>query len=114
LWTGIEVVEGGKCLVAWSRVQRPLQLGGLGVPDLKLMGWALRLRWLWLQRVDQAKPWAAQPLHEDAVTMTFFNSSIRCVMGDSRSTWFWLDAWLDGHSITDREPDLFATVHPTR
>jgi hypothetical protein len=45
LWTGIEVVEGGKCLVAWSRVQRPLQLGGLGMPDLKLMWWALRLYW---------------------------------------------------------------------
>jgi hypothetical protein len=48
LWTGTEVVEGGKCLVAWSSVQRSLQHGGLGVPDLKLMGRALRLRWLWL------------------------------------------------------------------
>jgi hypothetical protein len=41
LWTGINVVQNGKCLVAWSRIQRPLELGGLRVPDLKRMGIAL-------------------------------------------------------------------------
>jgi hypothetical protein len=46
LWTGSEVVDGGKCLVAWTRVQRPVHLGGLGVLDLRLMGIALRVRWL--------------------------------------------------------------------
>jgi hypothetical protein len=50
MWTGgMEVVESDKCLVTWSRVQRPLCLS---VPDLKLMGWALGLHWLWLQRMD--------------------------------------------------------------
>jgi hypothetical protein len=46
LWSGTEEVQGDKCMVAWGRVQRPLQLGGLGVTDLKLCGMALRLRWL--------------------------------------------------------------------
>jgi hypothetical protein len=41
LWTGINVVQNGKCLVAWNRIQRPLELGGLRVPDLKRMGIAL-------------------------------------------------------------------------
>jgi hypothetical protein len=43
LWTNTEVAHGGKCLVAWSRVQRPLHLGGLGVMDFNLLGQALRL-----------------------------------------------------------------------
>jgi hypothetical protein len=46
LWTSIDTVQRGKCAAAWSTVQRPLPLGGLGIPDLKLMGMALRLRWL--------------------------------------------------------------------
>jgi hypothetical protein len=114
LWTSKEVVEGGKCLVAWSKVQRPLQLGGLGVPDLKLMGRALRFCWLWLKRVDRAKPWAALPLRKDAETMAFFHSSIRCVVGYGCSMRFWLDPWLDGRSIADQAPDLFAVAHPRR
>jgi hypothetical protein len=28
LWSGIDEVQGGKCLVAWSRVQRPTHRGG--------------------------------------------------------------------------------------
>jgi hypothetical protein len=30
-WTGTDAVSGGRCLVAWGSVQRPLHLGGLGV-----------------------------------------------------------------------------------
>jgi hypothetical protein len=111
LWTSIEVVESSKCLVAWSRVQRPLQLGGLGVPDLRVMGRALRLRWLWLQRVDQENPWVALSLREDAVTTTFFHTWTCCVVGDDCSTRFWLDPWLDGYSIVEWALDLFVVVH---
>jgi hypothetical protein len=49
LWTRTEVVSAGKCAVAWSQVQRPFSLGGLGAMDLRLQGMALKLRWLWLQ-----------------------------------------------------------------
>jgi hypothetical protein len=48
LWTGTESVQGGKCAVAWNLVQRSTSLSGLGIPDLRLMGMSLRLRWLWL------------------------------------------------------------------
>jgi hypothetical protein len=48
LWTSTDMVQAEKCLVAWKRVQRPLQLGGLGVMELDLLGIALRTRWLWL------------------------------------------------------------------
>jgi hypothetical protein len=44
LWAGTESVAGGKCRVAWRTVQAPLCYGGLGFPDLKIAGFALRLR----------------------------------------------------------------------
>jgi hypothetical protein len=43
LWSGADQVQSGKCLVAWCQVQQPLDLGGLGILDLKLMGITLCL-----------------------------------------------------------------------
>lgn len=42
--------------------------GGVGVANLQNLVWALRLRCLWLQKVDPSRPWAAfsdsvPPLH---------------------------------------------------
>jgi hypothetical protein len=48
LWIGSEMVQGGKYSVAWNMVRWPLYLGGLGVPNLRVMGMSLRLCWLWL------------------------------------------------------------------
>jgi hypothetical protein len=55
LWCGSEVAVGGKCAVAWVNAACPVQYGGLGIPNLQLMGFVLRLRWLWLDRVDSNK-----------------------------------------------------------
>lgn len=41
LWKGRKQINGGSCLVAWEKVQRPLDLGGLGVLNLEYMSWAL-------------------------------------------------------------------------
>jgi hypothetical protein len=38
LWSGSKSTHGSKCLVVWDRVQQSLQLGGMGIHDLKLMG----------------------------------------------------------------------------
>jgi hypothetical protein len=46
LWEGAEQANGGHCLVQWAKVQKPKQLGGLGVLDLELFSRALRIRWL--------------------------------------------------------------------
>jgi hypothetical protein len=48
LWSGIDLVHGGKCLVAWGCVQWRLALGGLGILDPKIFGQVFRQRWLWL------------------------------------------------------------------
>jgi len=50
LWRGMETVSGGHCALSWPKVVRPTELGGLGLPDLQLQGFALRMRWLWHQR----------------------------------------------------------------
>lgn len=44
LWKGQKQVNGGNCLVSWERVQQPLEYDGLGIHNLELLGWALRIR----------------------------------------------------------------------
>jgi hypothetical protein len=44
---------GGHCLVAWSVVTRPKELG---IADLKTLGSALRVRWMWIQKTQLDKP----------------------------------------------------------
>lgn len=58
LWKGRKEVKGGHCLLAWSKVARPVELGGLGISQLQQLGWALRMRWLWLHKTEPDKPWA--------------------------------------------------------
>lgn len=56
LWKGRKDVKGGYCLIAWPKATWPLELGGLGISNLQQLGWVLRLRWLWLQKSEPAKP----------------------------------------------------------
>jgi hypothetical protein len=44
IWTGSDSALGGKCMVAWAKVARPTNLGGLGVLDMTTLGYALRLQ----------------------------------------------------------------------
>ena len=48
LWVGKDNSVRGKCMVTWAIACRPTELGGLGINDLKLAGFALQIRWLWL------------------------------------------------------------------
>jgi hypothetical protein len=82
---GYDEVQGGKCLLAWKKVQRPLGLGGLGILDLRLFGSALRIRWLWLQHTEPSRPWAKLSFKEDKVTTAFFQASTIVVLGDGNT-----------------------------
>jgi hypothetical protein len=42
LWRGRREANGGHCLLAWAKVARPKELGGLGIQNIKNLGWALR------------------------------------------------------------------------
>jgi hypothetical protein len=41
LWRGRKEALGGHCLIAWPKVTRPKELGGLGIPDLRRLNGAL-------------------------------------------------------------------------
>jgi hypothetical protein len=57
LWKGCKEAHDGHCLVAWDRVCMPKELGGLGILNLRKMNLALRVRWLWLSRVEASRLW---------------------------------------------------------
>jgi hypothetical protein len=45
--------------VAWGKVCRPLELGGLGISSLRDIAWALRMCWLWLAKTELDRPRAS-------------------------------------------------------
>lgn len=65
LWKGRKEVNGGCCLVAWEKAMRPVDLGGLRIHNLEVMGWALQIRWLWIEKTKPDRPWAGLdiPVH---------------------------------------------------
>ena len=44
LWKGHKEIKGGQCMVSWDCVCRPRDLGGLGIHNLEMLGWALQIR----------------------------------------------------------------------
>jgi hypothetical protein len=80
LWMGTDVVHGGKCVVAWCCVQRPLALGGLGVVDLKLRCQVLQTHWLWLEHTQPDLPWVVNHGKMDATVAAFFRASSRWLL----------------------------------
>ena len=65
LWVGKDASVRGKCMVAWKTAYRPTEMGGLGITDLKLTGYALQTRWLWLQKTDSARAWSELPINKE-------------------------------------------------
>lgn len=55
LWVHKADARGGQCAVAWDTVCTPKWCGGLGLPNLRWLNMALRARWAWLKRVDDAR-----------------------------------------------------------
>ncbi|WVZ53711.1 LOW QUALITY PROTEIN: hypothetical protein U9M48_004616, partial [Paspalum notatum var. saurae] len=113
LWTGKEKANGGNCFVAWDKVQRPLQYGGLGITNLETMGWALRIRWLWLQKTDSSRPWEGLPIQVPLNAQALFAAAVETDIGNGEDTKFWTDRWLQGCTIAELAPNLIKAV-PTR
>jgi hypothetical protein len=53
-----------------------MKLGGLGVLDLIMLGYALHLRWEWLQRIEPDCMWTALPSKNDQIIQAMFDASI--------------------------------------
>jgi hypothetical protein len=109
LWRGRREVKGGHCMVAWGKVCRPLNFGGLGISSLPKLYWALRMRWLWLQRTDPTRPWNNLPVHVPSKAKAFFSSVLVTEIGDGANTYFWSDKWINVRSVSDIAPRLLLT-----
>jgi hypothetical protein len=110
LWTGTDMVQSGRCMVAWSHIQRPLQRGGLGVKDLRFLRVALHARWLWLHRTDPDHTWTSLSCTEDSPTKALFNASIQFMLRDGSTFLFWSDPWLEGWHLADLALDMVPVV----
>ena len=105
IWIGSEVAAGGRCRVAWTVCCWPKELGGLGISDLRRVGIALRLRWVWRDRRA-----SRMPVSRESVVLKLFQAATVLTLGNGESTFFWTDVWLDGRCIEDIAPSIFATV----
>jgi hypothetical protein len=109
-WRGHKEARGGHCLMAWDTVCQPIELGGLGIYNLKNLGWALRVRWLWLQNTEPRHPWSTLAIQVPHQVRAIFSVAIISEVGNGEHTLFWSDQWLHGKSIADLAPLLFAAI----
>lgn len=110
LWKGAEQANGGHCLVRWTRVCLPKELGGLGILNLELFGRALRLRWLWFAWTEPDRPWVGTQLPCDETDRQFFRASTVVQLGDGNTAKFWQCSWLNGQAPRDIAPNLYKLV----
>ncbi|KAL6616023.1 hypothetical protein ACP70R_038293 [Stipagrostis hirtigluma subsp. patula] len=103
-----------QCKVAWTKICRPKELGGLGVVDLERFGRALRLRWPWHAWRSPDKPWVGMELACDATDMALFHALTIVQVGDGRTADFWCSSWLQGTAPRNVAPSLFRDVRPRR
>ena len=109
-WKGRKQVNGGSCLVAWDKVQRPLELGGLGILNLEIMSWALQIRWLWFEKTDSHRAWRGLEVHVHPNARALFAIALESHVGDGQNTLFWTDKWIMGCSVSDLAPLVFEVV----
>jgi hypothetical protein len=76
------------CLVALAKVTRPLDLGGLGIPNSEVMAWALQLRWQWLRKTRADRPWTDLELPSHPNSLVFFAIAIITEVGNENNTHF--------------------------
>ncbi|WVZ97140.1 hypothetical protein U9M48_042695 [Paspalum notatum var. saurae] len=88
------------------QMERPLQYGSLGILNLETLGWALRIRWLWLQKTDAARPWAGLPVQIHRNAKALFDVAV--VYGESVK--FWTDRWLLGKTVAEHCPSLIKLI----
>jgi hypothetical protein len=110
LWKGQKEVNGGHCLLAWPKVAQPKEMGGLGLFDIRSLGWALRAKWPWLQRTEPEKPWAQFQTSVCKEVQSLIDMVVATEVGDGNNTFFWKDRWINGQRISDMAPSVFAMV----
>uniref|UniRef100_A0ACD5ZZX1 Uncharacterized protein n=1 Tax=Avena sativa TaxID=4498 RepID=A0ACD5ZZX1_AVESA len=111
-WAGLDCARRGQCVVAWDSVCTPVEYGGLGFLNLKLLNNAFRSKWLWEAKTSDNLPWTHLDLAVSKEARAIFHASVRIELHDGRKSLFWTDPWISGLSIQDIAPALFAFVKP--
>ncbi|KAE8808930.1 putative ribonuclease H protein [Hordeum vulgare] len=78
--------------------------------DLSKHGLALRLRWEWLRRLVDRRPWQGLNLAPDKHVQRAFNSLVKWELGDGKRILFWKDRWVHGSMIGEIAPSLITKV----
>jgi hypothetical protein len=97
-------------MVAWPVVCLPKDLGGLGLPDLRILGFALRLHWEWQWRTQPDVAWALLPSKTKHAIDLMFRASVTVQVDDGAIARFWTDAWLPDGAICSFAMNLFHAV----
>ncbi|XP_073363019.1 uncharacterized protein [Aegilops tauschii subsp. strangulata] len=95
LWARHAAANGGHCHVNWNRVCRPIELGGLGVRDLKHAGLAL-----WL-RLD---------LQFSSMECVLFWASTSMVIGNGMTAPLWENRWINSQFVRELLPNLYDCI----
>jgi hypothetical protein len=85
-------------------------MGGLGIHNLEVLGWALNLRWLWLKKTQPERPWADFLFKVHSNVEALFSASVHTTVGDGSRTLFWTDRWIHGQSISALAPTLVSHI----
>ena len=80
--------------------------------DLQCFGYALRMRWLWMRRSEDNRPWHQLPDTHEPVVEAMFRASTYFELGDGHKALFWEDRWLEGRALSDIAPNLYTAVGP--
>lgn len=110
LWAGRAIANGGHCHVNWRHVCRPIEYGGLGVRDIERAGLALRIRWMWLARVDPDSAWQGLDMQFTHEEQAMFFASTTMSIGNGMTALFWEDRWINGQSVLDLAPLLYPCI----
>lgn len=96
--------------MAWPIACSPKEHGGLGLPDLRVLGFALRLRWEWLRRTRPDAAWAQLPSRIERAVATMFRASVSVQIGDGTTARFWTDSWLSNGPICRSAQNLYRAI----
>lgn len=81
--------------------------------NFRLAGYALRLRWLWLQRTEDDRAWSELKLPIEPEVRALFDASVFVQISNGSRALFWMDRWINGRSLSEIALGIVATV-PSR
>jgi hypothetical protein len=78
--------------------------------SLKKFSCALQLRWLWKSSTGEDHPWKGFDVPCNLADRLLFSDSTIVTVGDSKTSKFWHDIWLDDMAPRNLAPHLFKLV----